>query len=803
MNNYIYINILVIILVLANINYVKGQQLKFYDKTNDAIIKNVKITDNNNQTLAGETILLENLKEGVIYKAENMDYVEVSFSKSDAILTGGWIYMVPNDKTLSEIVITASKSKQNRSEVPYLIETIGQKEIKQLNAYNSAQLLESSGKAFVQMSQFGGGSPILRGFEANRVLLVVDGIRLNNAIYRSGHLQDIMTIDVNQLKTTEILYGPSSLLYGSDAIGGVIHLMTKSPKFLKEGDKSFNAELGSRYSSAMNERTGTIEFEYSGKNVANLTAFSYSSFGDLVSGKNKNPFDSTQWLRNQYVTQINGLDTMVNNEDPYKQVNSGYSQYNLLNKFIYTPGLKTQLSLNVQYSNTSNIPRFDRLTQIKNGVFRFAEWNYGPQKRLLVSPNFEYYPYHGHLFDKISFRPYYQTITQERITRGYRQTRRFTQTENVKVAGLNIDLSKSISSGLTHLAGLDYSFNDVKSVATELDIINNVKIPAVTRYPPGKNTTHDFALYSKWLYKLNNWTFDGGIRYQYRILKSRVGDVSFYPVLIPDFEQKNGAFAFNLGTTYALTSSNILKLGFSRGFRAPNLDDVGKIFDSSIGNVIVPSPEAKPETANSIEFTWENKGAAHSFYITPFTTYLQDAVIISPGTFNGSDSIVFQGTLSKVQVITNAAKANVYGIQAGFSIKLNAVINLSGNISYTKGVYQANNNLPEVPMDHIPPIFGSIKLGYEKKRINAGFLTLFNCRKKLKDYSTSGEDNLIQATPDGIPAWVIGNLYASYAFDHVNLGLGIDNILNTHFRTFASGINAPGRNFKVSLRYSL
>ena len=134
---------------------------------------------------------------------------------------------------------------------------------------------------------------------------------------------------------------------------------------------------------------------------------------------------------------------------------------------------------------------------------------------------------------------------------------------------------------------------------------------------------------------------------------------------------------------------------------------------------------------------------------------------------------------------------------------MNAVINLSGNISYTKGVYQANNNLPEVPMDHIPPIFGSIKLGYEKKRINAGFLTLFNCRKKLKDYSTSGEDNLIQATPDGIPAWVIGNLYASYAFDHVNLSLGIDNILNTHFRTFASGINAPGRNFKVSLRYSL
>ena len=90
----------------------------------------------------------------------------------------------------------------------------------------------------IQKSQLGGGSPIIRGFEANRVLLVVDGVRMNNAIYRSGHLQNALTVDANALEIVEVVFGPSSTIYGSDALGGVVHFYTKKPEFSKN-DKTY------------------------------------------------------------------------------------------------------------------------------------------------------------------------------------------------------------------------------------------------------------------------------------------------------------------------------------------------------------------------------------------------------------------------------------------------------------------------------------------------------------------------------------------------------------------------------------
>jgi len=108
-------------------------------------------------------------------------------------------------------------------ELPYQIERIVSKEIAFTNAQTSADVLEKNGGLFVQKSQLGGGSPIIRGFEANRVLLVVDGVKLNNAIYRNGHLQNAITIDPAALEQAEVIYGPGSLTYGSDALGGVVH----------------------------------------------------------------------------------------------------------------------------------------------------------------------------------------------------------------------------------------------------------------------------------------------------------------------------------------------------------------------------------------------------------------------------------------------------------------------------------------------------------------------------------------------------------------------------------------------------
>lgn len=146
-----------------------------------------------------------------------------------AFLTGNFLQAqekkdsVASSQTLDEVLFSANKFAEKKKNIAQKIEIVSSSFMQQVNAQNAGDLLTQTGQVFVQKSQQGGSSPVLRGFEASRVLLVVDGIRMNNAIYRAGHLQNVITIDQNALERVELLYGPSSTLYGSDALGGTMH----------------------------------------------------------------------------------------------------------------------------------------------------------------------------------------------------------------------------------------------------------------------------------------------------------------------------------------------------------------------------------------------------------------------------------------------------------------------------------------------------------------------------------------------------------------------------------------------------
>jgi hemoglobin/transferrin/lactoferrin receptor protein len=131
------------------------------------------------------------------------------------------VYLAPNAQTENETVVSANRSAEKRKDVAQKIQVIRAAEIQFQQQTSMADVLANSGSVFVQKSQLGGGSPIIRGFETNKVLLVVDGIRMNNAIYRGGHLQNVLTLDQANLDRAELLFGPGSVIYGSDAIGAV------------------------------------------------------------------------------------------------------------------------------------------------------------------------------------------------------------------------------------------------------------------------------------------------------------------------------------------------------------------------------------------------------------------------------------------------------------------------------------------------------------------------------------------------------------------------------------------------------
>ncbi|MFZ4741733.1 MAG: TonB-dependent receptor, partial [Bacteroidales bacterium] len=327
------------------------------------------------------------------------------------------IELIQSVITLDEVVFSANKFRENKSDLPNRIEVIGAKEIELSMPQNSGEILAQTGAAFVQNSQLGGSSPVLRGFEANKVLIVVDGIRMNNAIYRSGHLQSIITIDPSMLDRIEVVYGPGSVIYGSDALGGVMAFHSKKPIYSTDDKLLVTGSAITKYASAANEYGGNVFLNVATKKFASITNFSYKNIGDLTIGSSNNSLYANWGTNTIYSERINNKDSAVVNNKPYTLKNSGYSQYDILQKFYYKPSEKAEYIFNFQYSNSSDVPRTDRLLSVIKGKPEYAEWYYGPQTRLFAYFTANYK--NSKWFDDACFTTGYQNISEDRISRKF------------------------------------------------------------------------------------------------------------------------------------------------------------------------------------------------------------------------------------------------------------------------------------------------------------------------------------------------------------------------------------------------
>jgi len=324
------------------------------------------------------------------------------------------------DQIINEVVVSANKVEESKRVVAQQIKSITRAEIENAQSPSTADLLSNAGNVFVQKSQMGGGSPVLRGFEASRILLVVDGVRMNNIIYRAGHLQNIVTLDNNMLDKIEILYGPSSTLYGSDALGGVIHLFSKKPVLAPNGGSlNIKTNAFNRYGRVNNEFTGHLDFNIGTEKFASLTSLTFSKFEDLKEGSNQNPFyNGSYGERPYFVERIDGKDSLEKNSNRYLQKQSGYNQYDLMQKFLYQQNGHLSHSLNLQYSTSSDVPRYDRLTDPSGNGLSNAEWYYGPQERLFTAYDLNR-ENENSFFQNVHLGINYQNIEESRHSRKF------------------------------------------------------------------------------------------------------------------------------------------------------------------------------------------------------------------------------------------------------------------------------------------------------------------------------------------------------------------------------------------------
>jgi hemoglobin/transferrin/lactoferrin receptor protein len=491
----------------------------------------------------------------------------------------------------------------------------------------------------------------------------------------------------------------------------------------------------------------------------------------------------------------------------------------MMQKFIKPLSEKTNLKLNLQYSTSSNIPRFDKLTEYKNGALKYAEWHYGPQNRLLISSQLEINPNKKWL-DNGTITVAYQDIRESRINRKFGSLNRNIRKEKVNVYSFNADFFVPLTDKEDRILsyGVEVSYNDVTSVSRgeTLDIVNNNVVGFTdtffvqSRYADGGSSYFSTAAYLDYRQTISKKaTLNTGVRLTNTTLNATWLNHTLIQLPNDDIHLNNSALTLTAGYVYKPTKNTQINGVLSSGFRSPNIDDVGKVREKS-GKVTVPNASLNPEFAYNAEIgllKYFNSKKAH-IGLTTYYTLLDNYITREAFTLNGSQTILFDGELG--DIVANVNKNNAYILGTTFEVKapLNTNLTFKTTFTYTKGCAYDTNE----PLSSIPPLFGSLSLNYSKPKYEARFYTRFNGRKKLKDYNPSeGIDN-IEQTPFitstgeyyGTPSWITFNIYfKTKVTKNIDLDFAIANILDQHYKEFASSISAPGRNFTFSLTGAL
>lgn len=808
-----------------------AQKVKVLDKETGKIVRNVTIFNEAN-TISLTTDKngftdISSIKENEIIFFSHLSYAEFKTKKSALRKRNFFIYLTKQSEELDEVVISSFKKAEKARRIAEQIAVIALKDIQKVSPQTSADLLATIPGIKVQKSQFGAGSPVIRGMESNRVLLVVDGVRMNNAIYRKGHLQNSITLSPNLLDKTEVVFGPSSVIYGSDALGGVIHYYTKTPK-LSEKTK-IESQFFSRFSSVNQEITTNVSAEISHKNWASLTSISYSDFGDLRAGKNRN-HGFADWGKVFYFSEnVNGnyAENPTLNSNPNLLRNTGFNQTDVLQKFFVPLSKNTDLKINLQYSTSSNIPRFDRLTELNDvtdsSSLKFAEWYYGPQNRLLISSQLLITPNKNWL-ENGTITTAYQNIQESRIQRKFGSLNRSYREENVDVFSINGDFSVPIMQDKKRVLsyGFEFAYNDISSnsYGRTLRIANNQvngfsdEFKVQSRYPDGGSNFLTSAIYIDYRQDVNpKSTLNTGIRFTNTNKNATWIDETFLTFEDKILSRNNSAVTATLGYVHKPNKNWQLNSVISSGFRAPNIDDIGRVREKA-GNITIPNINVDPEFAYNAEigilkyFNKRRFRIGGSFYYTLLDNYIQRDFV-----YNADGSILqveFDGEFGNAVNNQNKGNAYIFGYTLNYLGKLSKTINTSGFITYTKGrTYDT-----EEPMSSIPPLFGQFQINYEKDKIALGADFRFNSKKDIEDFNfTEGIDNHeltpivnTNATEDlnkfyGSPSWMTFGVNGSYKVnDNFSVQARFDNIFDEHYIEFASGVSSPGRNLSVSLR---
>ena len=762
-----------------------------------------------NQTFVGETgplgrLLLPDGAAGDLIGFYHTSYSPAFVSRLELGTLEYNIYLQESVLNIQEVVINANRIKQDYQRTAKEVRTIDSKRMDEQYQANAADALGIDPNIFIQKSQSGGGSPMIRGMSTSRVLLTVDGIRMNNAIFRAGNVHNVISLDPESIANLEISLGPGSVLNGSDAMGGVMNINTYEAHYGDSTEVLQSLVFTLSNQSGQLARRPNFRINYGGLNWAGMTSITFSQYQDVRMGKNvlgwtpEYHLDNT--LSNFYSARFGNLDTILVNENPYIQVNTGFDQRNFTNKFKIRISPRTEIKAGLHGSMTTDISRCDRMMEMNGDMPKYAKWNYGPQIWTLGYVALENRTT-TRFSDWIKVTVAGQYYEESRDVRKLKNLEGKIQREQVYIGQFNVDASKKLGTRTKLVYGAEYIQNNLTSTAWKYHELDpDTTWPAQTRYADGSlwQSTSGFAMLHTDL--SDRFSASGGVRLN--------GIHLFTPISFNGFEQDADlqflAPSAELGFTYFRPTFKYF-LNLSTGFRAPNIDDASKVFDSQPGALIIPNPDLHEERLYSAELGMKQKLGDHwaldaSFYYS----FLDEAMERAPFDFGGRDSVFYEGELSQVLAVQNIDYAWVWGYQFGVRSDISKNLHWLLHWSHPFGMDSQGN-----PLRHVNPFNATSTLSYSREKIRTNLILRYNGAVDSGEmpFSESEKLHMYAINEDGLPyspSWYTINIHGSYHFSkNILLRVGLENLMDVRYRPYASGIAASGRSIFLSMRISV
>jgi outer membrane receptor protein involved in Fe transport len=639
--------------------------------------------------------------------------------------------------TLLKVTVTATRNLQKQLLTPFSAEAISSKKLESFSSRTVPEALMLVNGVFVQKTNHGGGSPFIRGLTGNQSLILVDGIRLNNSTFRYGPNQYLNTIDVFTIDKIEVAKGTGSVQYGTDAMGGVLQVLTQDPKF-GTGKGCWRNKLLSKWMSGGMEKTIRGETEYSATRAAMTAGVTYRNFGDIMGG------DTTG-----------------------RQSPSGYKEFDWNAKLKWQPGKRSQLLLAHQNVHQYHVPVYHKVI-----LEDFVLNEMHPQQRMLSYAKLHFESARS-LFQYVELIASHQQTTEGRNSRKNGNQTLRKEKDRVNTFGFTAEIRSALRKHWTANSGVELYYDKVNSKRE--DITNGTTVSKRGLYP-NNSKYGNYSIYSIHHISFNKFRADAGIRYNLfdiRITDTAAGKAHLNP----------SSFVYNAALLYNSGNQSVY-VSFSSGYRAPNVDDMGTLGIVDF-RYEIPAYSLAPEKSYNYELGYKMQAQKINAGVALF--YMQLKNLVTRVRLQGQ---VINGY--PVYIKQNTGSAFVRGAEAEINIELTNRLNFYTGAAYTYG----HNKTADEPLRRIPPFNGKTRLQYQSKKLFTTAEVMY-ATKQNRLAQGDKDDNRIPA--GGTPGWAIVNLYAGWQWKSITIHSGLQNISNKDYRTHGSGINGYGRSVFISV----